>query len=193
MGKPTGFMEITRQTSLELPPEERIRNFNEFHVPLHTDEQQAQWIVRSFLLFSAMSVEKGFVYFFNDKDEPKLHAASGLTRNYEPKPAYHAVAWMLKSLADYRFSKVITQSLDDGYVYEFVPGKAGEPLIWAAWHPTEAKHEITVPSSGMKVIKAERMPLKKGEVEPVSVSRENSLQLSLGERPVLIWMTPATK
>ena len=42
MGKPTGFMEITRQTSLELPPEERIRNFNEFHVPLHTDEQQAQ-------------------------------------------------------------------------------------------------------------------------------------------------------
>ena len=24
MGKPTGFMEITRQTSLELPPEERL-------------------------------------------------------------------------------------------------------------------------------------------------------------------------
>ena len=34
MGKPTGFMEITRQTSLELPPEERIRNFNEFQVPV---------------------------------------------------------------------------------------------------------------------------------------------------------------
>ena len=42
MGKPTGFIEIARQTSLELPPEERIQNFNEFHVPLHTDEQQAQ-------------------------------------------------------------------------------------------------------------------------------------------------------
>ena len=41
MGKPTGFMEIKRQTSMELPPEERIQNFNEFHVPLH-DEQQAQ-------------------------------------------------------------------------------------------------------------------------------------------------------
>ena len=38
MGKPTGFMEIKRQTSMELPPEERIQNFNEFHVPLHTDE-----------------------------------------------------------------------------------------------------------------------------------------------------------
>ena len=42
MGKPTGFMEINRQVSLELPPEERTKNFNEFHIPLHSDEQQAQ-------------------------------------------------------------------------------------------------------------------------------------------------------
>ncbi len=42
MGNPTGFMQITRQTSTELPPLERIRNFEEFHVPLHRDEQQAQ-------------------------------------------------------------------------------------------------------------------------------------------------------
>ena len=42
MGKPTGFMEINRQVSHELPPEERILNFNEFHIPLHADEQQAQ-------------------------------------------------------------------------------------------------------------------------------------------------------
>ena len=42
MGKPTGFLEINRQVSLELPPEERTKNFNEFHIPLHPDEQQAQ-------------------------------------------------------------------------------------------------------------------------------------------------------
>ena len=42
MGKPTGFMEIARQTSTELPPEERSQNFNEFHIPLPQDEQQAQ-------------------------------------------------------------------------------------------------------------------------------------------------------
>ncbi|MCI6083844.1 glutamate synthase subunit beta, partial [bacterium] len=42
MGKPTGFMEIARQTSTELPPCERIQNFNEFHLPLPQDEQQAQ-------------------------------------------------------------------------------------------------------------------------------------------------------
>ncbi|WP_294516883.1 glutamate synthase subunit beta [uncultured Pseudoflavonifractor sp.] len=42
MGKLTGFLEIKRQTSTELPPEERICNFNEFHIPLPSDEQQAQ-------------------------------------------------------------------------------------------------------------------------------------------------------
>ena len=42
MGKPTGFMEISRQTSTELLPEERTKNFNEFRIPLHRDEQQTQ-------------------------------------------------------------------------------------------------------------------------------------------------------
>ena len=42
MGKATGFMEIDRQTSMELPPEDRIKNFNEFHLPLSPEEQQAQ-------------------------------------------------------------------------------------------------------------------------------------------------------
>ena len=35
MGKPTGFMEITRQTSLELPPEERIRNLTSSRPAAH--------------------------------------------------------------------------------------------------------------------------------------------------------------
>ena len=30
MGNPTGFMKVARQTSTELPPKERIANFNEF-------------------------------------------------------------------------------------------------------------------------------------------------------------------
>ena len=35
MGKPTGFMEVSRQTSQEIAPEERIQNFNEFDIQLH--------------------------------------------------------------------------------------------------------------------------------------------------------------
>ena len=34
MGKITGFMDYTRKTSTDVPPLERIENFNEFHVCL---------------------------------------------------------------------------------------------------------------------------------------------------------------
>ena len=34
MGKPTGFMDYERETSVSEAPLERIRNFNEFHTPL---------------------------------------------------------------------------------------------------------------------------------------------------------------
>ena len=42
MGKPTGFMEYKRETSVSEKPLERIKNFNEFHTPLSKEEQQIQ-------------------------------------------------------------------------------------------------------------------------------------------------------
>ena len=42
MGKPTGFMEYDRVTSRCERPSERIKNFNEFHIPLTRQEQQKQ-------------------------------------------------------------------------------------------------------------------------------------------------------
>ncbi len=41
MGKPTGFMEYERKTSVEISPKERIKNFNEFHIPLSKEEHVA--------------------------------------------------------------------------------------------------------------------------------------------------------
>lgn len=42
MGKPTGFMEYDRKVSRSVKPEERIKNFNEFHIPLPREEQKVQ-------------------------------------------------------------------------------------------------------------------------------------------------------
>jgi len=42
MGKKTGFLEYDRETSLEISPKERIKNFNEFHVPLSKEKQRTQ-------------------------------------------------------------------------------------------------------------------------------------------------------
>jgi len=42
MGKPTGFLEYERETSKEVSPKERIKNFNEFHIFLPKEKQQLQ-------------------------------------------------------------------------------------------------------------------------------------------------------
>ncbi|MGI6107163.1 MAG: glutamate synthase subunit beta [Lachnospiraceae bacterium] len=42
MGKPTGFLEYQRKSNTEIPPEERIRNFDEFHVPLGENDRREQ-------------------------------------------------------------------------------------------------------------------------------------------------------
>jgi glutamate synthase (NADPH/NADH) small chain len=42
MGKPTGFMEFDRKTIADRPPEERIRDFNEFHLQMDDRERQEQ-------------------------------------------------------------------------------------------------------------------------------------------------------
>ncbi|MFA9375455.1 MAG: glutamate synthase subunit beta [Lachnotalea sp.] len=42
MGKPTGFMEYNRETSSAIKPKVRIKNFNEFHIPLSKEKQQLQ-------------------------------------------------------------------------------------------------------------------------------------------------------
>ena len=42
MGKPTGFMEYERETSVAVKPKQRIKNFNEFHEHLPMEKQQLQ-------------------------------------------------------------------------------------------------------------------------------------------------------
>lgn len=42
MGKPTGFMDYEREGNLEIKPLDRIKNFNEFHVPMSEEERRVQ-------------------------------------------------------------------------------------------------------------------------------------------------------
>lgn len=72
------------------------------------DEQQAQWLVRSLLVFSTLQVERAHLYFFNDADQPGLHASAGVTRHFQPKPSSHALAHLQRVLGDYRFNTIVT-------------------------------------------------------------------------------------
>lgn len=42
MGKPTGFMDYDRKISRAVKPKDRIKNFNEFHIPLSNEERKKQ-------------------------------------------------------------------------------------------------------------------------------------------------------
>ena len=42
MGKDTGFLEYGRKNNKDVPPEERIGNFDEFHKPLGAGERMEQ-------------------------------------------------------------------------------------------------------------------------------------------------------
>lgn len=104
-----------------------------------TDEQQAQWLVRSLLVFAAMPVERAYIFFFNDQDVPSLHASAGITRNFQPKPSYYALAHLQRLLGDYRFQRVVSDEPGALRVQEFVQEKEPEDVVWVAWSPTGSK------------------------------------------------------
>ncbi|MCW8133823.1 MAG: hypothetical protein KIS92_25980, partial [Planctomycetota bacterium] len=50
-----------------------------------TDTQQAQYLVRSTMVFMGMPIGRAYIYWFNDEDKASVHAAAGLTRHWKPK------------------------------------------------------------------------------------------------------------
>ena len=159
-----------------------------------TDERQAQYLVRAFLTLSELDLGRAYVYFFDDKDEPSLHASSGVTRNFRPKPSYHALAHLGATLGDYRFSKAVTKAPGELYVYEYVrgddgPGDRPGDRVWAVWSPTGSGRtaEVTLSVPG-KIGRADRMPLAAGPAETVTPEPvgPGRVRLEVGESPVYL-------
>jgi len=156
-----------------------------------TDAQQARYIVRSFLVFSTMDVARAYLYFFNDSDEPSFHAASGITRNFQPKPSFHAMAHLYRSLNEYRFSRVVTKKAGELYAFEYVHAAQPKKKVLVAWSPTGSERAATVelPLGRAKLVRAERMPLTAGDVPAVEVPvKGGSASVALEESPLFLWL-----
>jgi hypothetical protein len=149
-----------------------------------TDQQQAQWLVRSWLLFASLPVDRAYVYFFNDSDQPQVHGASGLTRNFEPKPSFYAVAHLHKTLADYRFKRNLNAG--DAIVAEFKHDQRPQQRIWAIWLPTGDGRTATIqlPEFEGSIARAERMPMKQDENVIVKVQGK---MITVSESPVYLF------
>lgn len=156
-----------------------------------TDTQQAQYLVRSFLVFSALDVDRAYIYYFNDEDAPTLHASSGLTRNFTPKPSYYAVSHLYDTLGNYRFARTVAQEAGSLYVYEYQSAADNKDRIWAVWSPTGTNREVetALPAFRGKIVRAEQMPLQAGEAKSVAVHMQGGkATLTVGESPIYLWI-----
>jgi hypothetical protein len=124
-----------------------------------TDMQQAQWLVRSLLVFSAMPVERAFIYFFNDEDQPGFHSSSGITRHFKPKPSYYALSHLQRVLGGYRFERIVASQPGRLRVQEY--RNDSDKIIWVAWSPTGEGKSLdavlgTIPG---RLLDVQHMPL----------------------------------
>jgi serine/threonine-protein kinase ATR len=157
------------------------------------DTQMGQWLVRSFFVFSSMAIDRAYIYFFDDADEPQLHGASGLTRNFKPKPAFYAVAHLYRTLGDYRFVKAVTEKAGERRVYEYQHVSDPKKRIWAVWSPTgnERSEEGVVTGLPGEVVKAERMPLASGDeaaAATFAAKPNHSVGVTITESPLYLWI-----
>jgi hypothetical protein len=156
-----------------------------------TDTQQAQWLVRSVLVLSAMPVERAYVYFFNDSDEPQLHGSSGLTRNFVPKPSFHAMAHLQRTLGAYRFDHVVTNVSGTLRVQEYRLENSPMKRVWAVWAPTGEGRSAAVVLANVpgKLARAEAMPLRAGEAaaSDAAQSPDGSVKVTVSESPAYLW------
>ena len=154
----------------------------------NTDLEQAQYLVRSWLLFSGMDIERAYMFWFNDTDKPQVHGSSGLTRDYQPKPSFYAVSHLYATLGDFRFSRRMT--LDTALVYEFAQDASRQKIL-AVWLPSGSglTRTIRIPLAGQNVSRIERMPVneKTAPVVPVKV-RDKELILPCSESVTYVFL-----
>ncbi len=184
-GKPVWITEFGYDSSTK--PSEPTGGFSKW-VGV-TDTQKAQWLVRSLLVFSAMPVQRAYVYFFNDEDQPRLHSSSGITRRFKPKPSYYALAHLGRVLGDYRFQRMVTNQPAALRVQEY--RNDSNKIIWAAWSPTgEGKSFAAIlDATPGRLLDAQHMPLDAAGVSAKVTARQiapGRVEVAVDESPVYL-------
>jgi hypothetical protein len=154
-----------------------------------TDEQQAQWTVRSWLVFATLSVQRSYYYFFNDEDAAQMHGAAGLTRHFQPRPVFYAAAHLQRTLGDYRFARVVAKRAGEAMLYEFTHETDAHRRIWVAWSPTGTGRtaQFDLPVYEGTIERAECMPLRAEESVALPLTSD-ARQIPLNESPLYLFL-----
>jgi hypothetical protein len=153
-----------------------------------TDLQQAEYLVRSVFVFAERDVRRAYIYYYDDDDGASVHASSGLTRKFQPKPSFWAVRHLYETLGDCRFSRVVRKVDGDVYVYEFT--RDAGPTVWVAWSPTDSGRQAEVTLRGLpaRPARIERMPTEKGPAPEVKWTQagDGAVTFTVTESPSYI-------
>ena len=184
-GKPIWITEFGWDSSTKEPPQEGT--FAKWEGV--SDTQQAQYLVRSFLVFSKMDVKRAYMYFFDDSDQPHVHGSSGLTRDFQPKPSFYAVSHLYRTLGEYRFKGAVVEKAGELFVYEFVHGEEPGQRILAVWSPTGSGQKGTtkIPLNGATLLSAERTPMTEDESPIVDIrAQDDNVLIHYDESPIFL-------
>ena len=155
-----------------------------------TDLQQAQYLVRAFILFSEKDVQRAYMYYYDDNNGPSVHASSGLTRNFIPKMSFWAVKQLYETLGEYRFNSIIKKTKDQVYVYEYVHGSDSNLKIWVIWSPTNNNNKQFITLSGLpgKVIQSTVMSTEKDSLNDATLEYLdlNRIRVEITESPTYL-------
>ncbi len=153
-----------------------------------TDAQQAQWLVRSLLVFSAMPVERAYIFFFNDDDQPSVHGSAGITRHFQPKPSFYALAHLQRVLGEYRFQRIVTNEPGRLRVQEY--GNDSKQIVWAVWSPTGDGRSVTNTLDNVpgQLVDAQHMPLTSTPAARPVVNQINpgQVEVQVDESPLYL-------
>lgn len=156
-----------------------------------TDLQQAQWTVRSWLVFATLPVTRAYYFFFNDQGEPKMHHASGMTRDRVRRPVFFATAHLQAALGDFRLARIVLEEPGRAIVLEFTHERDAARRVWVAWSPTGDGRttEFVLPKLPGRVERAERMPLSEERV--TAPLPDAARKVTLTESPLYLFLRDA--
>ncbi len=166
-----------------------------------TELQQAQYLVRSFLVFAERDIQRAYIFFYDDNDSASVHGASGLTRKFAPKPAFRAVKQLYETLGEYRFKRTVENKIGELFVYEFVHGNDSDRIVWVAWSPTGTRTNekdqykprearITLNDLPGRPVKVVGMATAEGDAPKAmwEMTGPSAITLTIGESPIYIMM-----
>jgi hypothetical protein len=144
-----------------------------------TEQQQARYFVRMFLVNLYQSVSVSIWYDWKDdgtNPNEREHHFGTITHDLKPKAAYIAAKTLSSTLAGFSFDQRLDLGVDEDYAFKMIKDKAEAIVVWT----TGQEHKVTLPKATGEV----RVIHFLGKENKTSSTGEDSeLELTISQNP----------